>query len=455
MIERKGEEMRSPFKRSIPYHILILTMLIIAGCAGSNTTSQIKYPANPTTQVNVVASPQTIQVSIGQLSPTIDRVAQQVLDNISQHGWNPQAQTHGKVTGGLFINWQMDNPNQTNALKAGSDGETAGSHDPQVDLYYLNALAEYTTLHTADHRYDGEVQKATRQVEFDFQNYSVPKGWIYFTLLRDGLLLKNDTLVNDAHTLARNFYTHWYDPEVGIVFNRAHIPGNVNVEHALNCGAALIDAGNRWDQPDWIQAGKSTLDHMLTFAIDPHYHLFYNSIEVTADKQLQIQNYQAKPSTQSNGAKALIDAYTATHDQHYLNIAGQMLQNMFASSLWDNTDQGLFFALDMDTGTVEQHYKETRSQTLSLIALYHYNQALQQLKQPAQWLDKEQQLIDIIANRFYQSTYHGYFYRMTPNYRVYVSSPGKGIGLEDYFTTEAMGTALDSLQQTEFAHIQL
>jgi uncharacterized protein YyaL (SSP411 family) len=176
---------------------------------------------------------------------------------------------------------------------------------------------------------------------------------------------------------------------------------------------------------------------------------------VTVNKQFQVQNYQAKPSTQGNGAEALINAYNTTHDQHYLDVAGQILQSMFSSALWDTDHQGLLFALDMNTGGVEKSYKETRSQTLSLIALYHYNQALHQTQHPFQMLEKEQQLIDVLANRFYQSTYHGYFYRMTPGYQVYVSSPGKGIGVEDYFTTEAMGTALDSLQQTEFAHIQM
>ncbi|GAC1357400.1 MAG: hypothetical protein NVS2B12_01760 [Ktedonobacteraceae bacterium] len=446
--------MRITLKRSIPCSILLLALLA-ASCAGPDTSTQPKHTSNATAPITLPASQQTLQANVGQLSPTIDKVAQQVLDNISQHGWNMKAQTHGQVTGGLFINWKMDDPNQTNALKAGDNEVTAGNHDPQVDLLYLNALAEYATLHSADHKYDADIQKATAQVQLDFANYSVPKGWIYFTLLRDGLLLKNTTLMNDARTAASNFYDHWYDPEVGIVFNRAHIPGNVNVEHALNCGAALVDAGARWNQPGWIQAGKSTIDHMLGFAIDPHYHLFYNSIVVTADKQLQIQNYQAKPSTQGNGAEALINAYNILYEQHYLDVAGQILRSMFASSLWDTDHQGLLFALVMNTGTVEQSYKETRSQTLSLIALYHYNQALQQLKQPPQLLDKEQQLIDVIANHFYQATYHGYFYRMTPAYQVYVSSPGKGIGVEDYFTTEAMGTALDSLQQTEFAHIQL
>ncbi len=447
--------MHKSFKRSIRCGLLILTLLLMAGCAGSNNNPQTKHVSNVPPQASVEVNQQALQANVGQLSPAIDKVAQQVLDNISQHGWNTEAKTHGRVTGGLFINWKMDDPGQTNALKTGDDEATAGNHDPQVDLLYLNALAEYTTLHSEDHKYDMDVRKAINQVQIDFQNYSIPKGWLYFTLLRDGLLLKNSTLIDDAHTMAKNFYQHWYDPTVGIVFNRAHIPGNANVEHTLNCGAALIDAGTRWNQPDWIQAGKSTLDHILAFAIDPHYHLFYNSIEVTANKQLQVQNYQAKPSTQGNGAEALINAYNTTHDPHYLDVAGQILQSMFGSSLWDTDHQGLLFALDMDTGVVEKSYKETRSQTLSLIALYHYNQALQQIKQAPQMLEREQQLIDVIANHFYQSTYHGYFYRMTPGYQLYVSSPGKGIGVEDYFTTEAMGTALDSLQQTEFAYIQM
>jgi hypothetical protein len=447
----EGEEMQKLFKRTIHSILLILALLLVAGCGESKTHPQTKQ----TPQASEVTHQQTIQVSVGQLSPMIDKVAQQVLSNISQHGWNTQAKTHGKVTGGLFINWKMNDPSQTNALKTGDDEATAGNHDPQVDLLYLNALAEYTTLHGQDHTYDAEVQKAITQVQLDFQNYSIPKGWLYFTLLRDGLLLKNGTLVEDAHTMAKNFYQHWYDPTVGIVFNRAHIPGTANVEHTLNCGAALIDAGTRWNEPDWTQAGKSTLDHTLTFAIDPHYHLFYNNIEVTADRQLRVQNYQAKPSTQGNGAEALINAYNTTHNQHYLDVAGQILQSMFGSALWDNDHQGLLFALDMNTGVVEKSYKETRSQTLSLIALYHYNQALHQTQHSLQMLEKEQQLIDTLANHFYQSTYHGYFYRMTPSYQIYVSSPGKGIGVEDYFTTEAMGTALDALQQTEFAHIQM
>jgi hypothetical protein len=42
---------------------------------------------------------------------------------------------------------------------------------------------------------------------------------------------------------------------------------------------------------------------------------------------------------------------------------------------------------------------------------------------------------------------------MTPTYHVYSSVPGSGIGYEDFFTTEAMGSALDALQQVEFANL--
>jgi len=55
----------------------------------------------------------------------------------------------------------------------------------------------------------------------------------------------------------------------------------------------------------------------------------------------------------------------------------------------------------------------------------------------------------VITDHFYQATYHGFFYRVKSDFQVYVSRPNAGIGVEDYFTTEAMGSALDALQATE------
>ena len=101
----------------------------------------------------------------------------------------------------------------------------------------------------------------------------------------------------------------------------------------------------------------------------------------------------------------------------------------------------------MQKGLLLASYKETRSQTLVLISLLKYDQ----VEGAPQFAQQEQQLVTVLTDQFYQHTYHGFFYRVTPDFNVYVDKPGSGIGVEDYFTTEAMGSALDALQQTEFA----
>jgi hypothetical protein len=159
-------------------------------------------------------------------------------------------------------------------------------------------------------------------------------------------------------------------------------------------------------------------------------------------------NYQAKPSTQGEAATALVTAYTLTHNRRYLDVAGQILQNVFGSSgLLDQQRGGLFFAFDMQKGQLLTGYKETRSQDLVLISLLKYDQAAGK----PQFAQQEQQLVSVLTDQFYEHTYHGYFYRVTPDFKVYVDKPGQGIGVEDFFTTEAMGSSLDALQQTEFA----
>lgn len=207
----------------------------------------------------------------------------------------------------------------------------------------------------------------------------------------------------------------------------------------------MIDAGLRWHQPSWVQAGERTIDHTLAVALDAHYHQFYNGMIVRGDGKDSVQNYQLKPSTQGQAVDALVLAYSMTHKQQYLDVSQQVLQSLFGmSGLWDTTYGGFYFAVDASKGTLLTGYKETRSQSLVLIGLNHYNEVQHQ-----QFAAQEQQLIAVITNHFYQSTYHGFFYRLATNFNIYVSRPGQGVGVEDYFTTEAMGSVLDALQQTE------
>lgn len=375
----------------------------------------------------------------------IDVVAQQVLMNIHEHGWNPRAVTHGTtVTGGLFTNWKMDNPSVTNAMGLGPSDATQSRHDPQVDLLDLTSLTDYRQLHPQDHTFDSDVSRMTATVISDFASYNLPKGWIYFYLLRCGQLLNNATLINIAHVIVRRYYTNWYNAGLGVIYDNKHKPPIYDPNMSLEAGTALIDAGMRWHDPTWIDAGKRTIDHVLAFALDPHYHFFYNNMTINANNQDQVLNYEAKPSTQAESSWALVFAYNLTHNQHYLDMAGQLLHNLWTSGLWDEQHGGFFFAIDMKKNKLLAKYKETRSQSAVLLALHYYDQV-----RPQQFGAQEQQLVNVLTNHFYQPTYHGFFYRMTPDFRVYVTKPGDGLGVEDFFTTEAMGGALDALQRTE------
>ncbi|MBA2679810.1 MAG: hypothetical protein H0U76_15615 [Ktedonobacteraceae bacterium] len=400
------------------------------------------------------------------LSPAIDRVSQQVLLNMHLNGWNPNARFRGITTGGLFVNWNMLDPRQTNNLGSGAQNPVGCDvtplppncpnpqtvQDPQTALYYLEDLAEYTVLHPQDHSYDADLRRMTGLVIYEFANYNLPKGWIYFYLLRAGQLLHNPILLNESYQVAYNYYAHWYNPQVGLIYNPAHASsGTYTTEHSLLAGAALINAGTRWHQPALVQAGQSTLDHTLTAAYNPSYNLIAHDMTVTSDGTQQIANSQAKPDAQGSIAEALLDAYTQTSNPRYLNTARQILQSLLVTSeLWDQANGGLSFALNMSTGSINRAYKETRAQAHVLIALTRYNRVLQLLGQAPQFLEKEQQLISLLTDKFYQSTYHGYFYRVTPTFGPYVTSSGL---VETYFTSESMGIALDAIQQTEFPSI--
>lgn len=433
--------MRHPLKTIPGAPIVAVLAFLIAACSvaacspfGSDQTAKT---VTPVTQSNTV-------VSVAP-SSTIDLIAQQVLSNMHLNAWNNDAVSHGVVTGGLYINWKMSDPAVKNVTRAGPTGDALQNHDPQVDLFYLTALSEYRQLHPQDHTYSGDMARATNLVLADFRRYSLPKGWIYFYLLRDGLWLHNLGLINEARAIAANFYTRCYDPALGVVYDHAHSPGDYTPNHSLQVGAALIEAGQRWHQPDWVNAGEKTIDHVIAAALNTRYHLFYDSMMVSRDGHDQVQNDKSRPTTDAEGTSALLIAYKLTRHQQYLDVANQVLHSLCVSSgLWDTSRQGFFFAFNFANDSVIKNYKETRSQTQALVAVHQYNQLQQQQLQR-----QEQQLIGVLTDHFYQRDYHGFVYRLTPDFHLFTSKPGEGPGLEDYVTTEAMGTSLDALQQTE------
>ncbi|HLZ56609.1 MAG TPA: hypothetical protein VKR06_06650 [Ktedonosporobacter sp.] len=424
--------------------LLPLLLVVLAGCWPFPDQSATTGTPTPGASVPSQTSGTPSVPTIGQLNPKIDDITQKVLGNISQHGWNPQ-------TNGLYTNWRMSDPSQTQLLTVGADNSL--KHDPQVDLFYLQSLADYHALHPQDHQFDSELDRTTKLVLSEIRAYSSFKGWMYFFLQRSGALTGNQALESAAQTFAQEIYTQSYDPSVQVVYNRKAQPGNYNPNLALQAGAAMIDAGTRANQPDLVDAGKKTLDHVLADALNPQYKMLYNIMNVVPGGQDQPLNnsrykgFQAKPSTQGEGATALIMAYNVTHEQKYLDAANQLLQTTYGSSLWDQQRGGFYFAFDMDTGKLEDSNKETRSQNLILIAMHNYDQTMQAAGKQAPFVQQEQQLISLLTDHFYEGTYHGFLYRLAPDFQLFNDKSGEG----DVFTTEAMGSATDALQQTEFA----
>ncbi len=435
--------MYMPRFRLIGRAIILLVAVFLVSCSSAGASSSKESVKPLKSQTHVVAVPTL--TATATLAPHVDTTVTQILTNMHQHAWNANAMTHNTVTGGLYINWKMSNPAITNVTNPGADGDTDHNHDPQVDLLYLESLAEYHQLHPQDTTYNDDLQRATALVVADFKNYSMPKGWVYFALLKAGTLLHDTTLIDTAHNVANNFYKYSYDTTLGFVYNRNHTPGVYNSDHTLVCGVALIDAGIRWNNPIWVTAGEKTVDHTLLVALDPQYHLFYYSMVVSTDGHDTVSNYKAKPATQGQIVDALLTAYTLVHRQQYLDTATQVLQAIVqTTNMWDTNLGGYYFAFNLTTGTPITAYKETRSQSLMLLALHHYDTLIR-----PQYTTQEQQIVDVLTNHFYEKTYHGYFYRTTPDFQVFVTRQKQGVGTEDYFTTEAMGGAMDALQTTE------
>lgn len=84
----------------------LLVSVLLTGCSFFNTSASASIVPTPSFQNGLIQT--------GTLSPGIDVLSAQVLTNMHLHSWNPNAMTRGKVTGGLFINWKMDNPSILN-----------------------------------------------------------------------------------------------------------------------------------------------------------------------------------------------------------------------------------------------------------------------------------------------------------------------------------------------------
>lgn len=415
-------------------------------------------------------------------------IAQGVLTNILQHGWNPDAAYKGNYKpapgpGGLFINWQYNDPSITNVQGNGVDiTPYQTNHDPQVCLRYLQCVAKYLQISPQERQHlDNPAFPHTRLNTFlwhviqDFTGYSTPKGFIYFSLLETGQKLRHQALLSLAKSVAQSFMRSYRN---GYFWSYKATGATYSTNSCMGVSAALLDNALRFPNEtfynttfkmtqgasDCILAAKSGLDHILAVARDATYGLCWDTMSVDYvagnDQPVPIahttNHFSSRASTSLECAEHLLTAARILGNPDsgnihpllddpirattYQNAAYQMVNSVYAL-MWDTTLGGFFFNVDTTGYSVTRIYKETRA-TATAIRAYLQTQAF-----TTGYAPYLQQCVNVLCDdtKFYKSLAPGYVYRTKTDFSFYVTSPGQGVGLEDQVTTEAMGVCVDAL----------
>jgi hypothetical protein len=370
----------------------------------------------------VIATP-LAAAPAGATSP--DAVVRAVLDEIDAHGWNP-------TTNGLYINWSVDDPSVVD-----QPGGDVTRHDGLTDLRDLVNMRWYERRHPGDASQGAAIARLEPVVRSEFSGYSSDKGWVYWQLLHLSELTGDPVWTADA----RGFATHLaaiIDPATGVAHGplsastaeaAASCPDGYRVDHDLESGLALVDAGARFADPAWSAAGAHEVDVVTGQTYNTTYHLFARIV-----CQGTVWDANAKLGEQADDIAALLDAGTATHDAAYLGRAEEMLTELAgpASGLHDLGAGGYFFSLDMGSGAVDSAYKESRQ--LTLLGDLHRADALT----GGRYAAGEAEMLRVALQMETPVPLAGYPYREAPQFGFFKN--------ERWITTESAGIALEALQ---------
>ena len=368
--------------------------------------------------------------------------------------FNPQAPPAEGVSdpGGLFINWRgtwQGNPAtaaaNTNIQSSGLSDQQAGSkprHDPLTDLVYLVNLYAYQASHPDGQDFSADATRMEPIVQQEYANSGYYRCWVYFQLRDLGQLQPSQGWDGIADRYAAAVYRRFYDPQAGTIADPRH--GMVyRTDFAAECGAMLIDIGNRQHNAAWTAAGNSTLAHLLARAQNPETHLFPLQMQLGHSTDTVIQA-QVKMGEEAQLLNSFLDAYDLTRNKAYLDAAVQGADALYSPSigLWDRAHGGFFYSVDADGKDLQTAYKESR-QAWVLLLLQHLARI-----QGGQWVQREQQMLTVVRDKLWQPSIDGYPYREAPGFVLYHThdGPGRSHVVEDWVTSEAMGIACESLE---------
>jgi hypothetical protein len=382
----------------------------------------------------------------------LSTIVTQVLNDMNAHSWDPQHQT-------TLINWRKSDVSQVNCSPQACDQRGHSTRkDSANDLRLLENMYWYRSSHPGNTSMDKYITRILPTVQKEWGDTTLNKGWIYFTLLhmRDyshDTAYWNHTLLGwvaseyNLLDLQRGIQHGPVDTTAGS--DRQRLQDGYRVDHALETGLALVDAGTRFNHPEWIAAGHKDVQAVIKQAYDKRYHLFGRLYLIQDPKfgSNKLLDPQARMGETGQEIEALIRTGVYTHTPAYLSLAKEMLDGLETSPLRDATNGGFHFKLYLapylgqDTGDVDKSIKETR-QLHVLIATHLANTVFHN-----RWAGLEQSLINVTKQRlFLPAPVPGFSYRVLPNGHMYPCQTCAAPHVEDWVTSEADNIALVALQ---------
>ena len=413
----------------------------------------------------------------------IDRLIVQVLDGANSYGWD---NTHK----GIFINWRRDDPNQVQCNSKRCDTpDKPTRHDPINDVRILKHMYWYKHRHPADHHFDEAIARVLPTVKARWGHSHLPKGWAYFVLLHIWQYTDNpadkpyweDDLKGWADAQIKRI-----DPAVGVPHDKnlgncdcgdktIRLGDAYRVDHAVETGAALIDAGSRFNHPDWVQAGLREVKVAYQQTFSPKYHLF-GRIYVFHDATYgdnKLWDTQARMGENSEEAESLIRAGGVAKDpavRAFLwGIAAQILSTLRDLPLHDKQHGGFynsFYTADNYNGKAAGTLSGTDKESRQLSILGTYALANRVMTPKRQWADMEDEMLRVVTAPYddphapgmflpdtgkfnakvngYPGNVAGYTYHLNADFSLYMGSTPGG---ENWVSNEANSLALLGLQE--------
>jgi hypothetical protein len=404
------------------------------GSTSQGSTNNTAQPSNPSNDIS------------------INTIVTEVLNDMNAHSWDPAYQT-------TLINWRKSNLSQVNCGPNACDTRGHSTRkDGANDLRLLQNMYWYKSSHPGNTSMDKYIARILPTVQRQWGHTILNKGWVYFTLLEMRNYSHDTAYWNQAMLgWAASEYS-LLDPQLGVQHgpvdttagsDKQRLQNGYRVDHALETGLALVDAGTRFNHPEWVAAGRKDVQVVISQAYDRQYHLF-GRIYLIYDPKFgshKLLDPQARMGETGQEIEALLRAGVYTHTPAYLSLAKEMLDGLETSPLRDPNNGGFYFKLFLgsymgkNNGDVDKSIKEAR-QLHTLIAIHLGNTVFHN-----RWENLEQNLVTVAKQRlFLPGAVPGFTYRVLPSGQMYPCKTCSAPHVENWVTSEADNIAVMALQ---------